>query len=383
MILPLRTNIVPRRTPYANYFFIAANAVIFLLTFNMGTGHNRPVADAFMLWPSHPEVWQFVSYAFLHGSWMHIIGNMFFLYLFGNNVNDELGNVGYACFYLAGAVFSALGHSLIHTGSPIPILGASGAVAAVTGAYLVLYPQTLITVLIFFIIIDTWEIAALWFIGFKMIVWDNVVGRFTANVAYDAHLAGYAYGILVSIFLLWTKLISSTGVDLWTMIRQWNRRRVYKDSVASGYDPFEGRHVKQVSSKEVKTPPTAQEQKIMDLRAKIQDLVSQRDMSGAIRYYLELVNVDPDQVLPRQPLLDIANQLMANGMWKEAADAYESFLEHYYNYEYSEQVELMLGILYSRYLKNPEKAKVYLNKALEHLHDANQVKMARLEFEKL
>ena len=167
----------------------------------------RPWADTFMLTPAHPYLWQFITYAFLHGGFMHIIGNMFFLYLFGNNVNDEFGNLAYLCFYLAGAVFSAIGHILLNSGSATPILGASGAIAAVTGAYLVLFPKTLITIIYWFIIIGTIDIPALYFIGLKMIIIDNVIIRYTPHVAYDAHLAGYAFGIVVSIFLLSTRLI--------------------------------------------------------------------------------------------------------------------------------------------------------------------------------
>jgi len=141
MFLPIRTSIRPRQTPYANYALVGINIFIFFITYWPHTiqigGRLLPKilhswAEQFMLYPDSPNIWQFVTYAFLHGSVMHIVGNMFFLYLFGNAVNDKLGNVGYVCFYLAGAVFSGLGHTLI---SSNPVLGASGAVAAVTGAY--------------------------------------------------------------------------------------------------------------------------------------------------------------------------------------------------------------------------------------------------------
>ncbi len=177
-ILPIRTSIRPWRTPYVNYGLIIANVIIFSLTywphrnpFTGTVGILRPWAEQFMLTPVRPYLWQFVSYAFLHGGLMHIVGNMYFLYLFGNNVNDKLGSVGYLCFYLAGGVFSGIGHTLI---SSSPVLGASGAVAAVTGAYLVLFPQTLITVLYWFLFIGTMEWSALYFIAFKLIVWDRL-----------------------------------------------------------------------------------------------------------------------------------------------------------------------------------------------------------------
>jgi len=173
-LLPIRTSIRPWRTPYANYALIVVNAILFLITywrhvdaFTGVEGVLRPWALQFMLTPVRPYLWQFVSYAFLHGSIMHIVGNMFFLYLFGNNVNDKLGHIGYLCLYLAGSVFSGIGHTLM---SSNPVLGASGAVAAVTGAYLVLFPQTLITVFYWlFYFISTVDIPALYFIGFKLI----------------------------------------------------------------------------------------------------------------------------------------------------------------------------------------------------------------------
>ncbi|MCK5226339.1 MAG: rhomboid family intramembrane serine protease, partial [Planctomycetes bacterium] len=226
---------------YAPHNVIIANRLV--------TEPLRQWADTFMLTPSNLHFWQFISYAFLHGGYMHIIGNMFFLYLFGNNVNDKLGTAGYLGFYLAGAVFSGLGHMLM---SSSPVLGASGAVAAVTGAYLVLFPQTLVTVVYWFIFIGTMEVPAIYFIAFKMIVIDNMIGRGTANVAYDAHLAGYAFGILGILIALATGIIRGNNFDLWAMLKRWNRRRQYKDIASSGYDPFTGRATKKVTATEIK-----------------------------------------------------------------------------------------------------------------------------------
>lgn len=388
MILPLRTNIAPRRTPYINYALIFINVVIFIFSsrFPELTGAReqlRPWADTFMLMPQHPYLWQFITYAFLHGGLMHIIGNMFFLYLFGNNVNDELGHIAYLCFYLGGAVFSAVGHIILNAGTATPILGASGAIAAVTGAYLVLFPKTLITIIYWFIIIDTIDIPALWFIGLKMIIIDNVITRYTPNVAYDAHLAGYAFGIIVSILLLSTRLIRATDVDLWTMFKQWNRRRVYTDVVSSGYDPYTGRNVKRIHVKDISSVLTADEQKIVDIRAEISSALESGNVAGAAKTYLDLMTIDSQQILPRQQMLDVANQLMAAGQWVDSAHAYEKFMSHYGNYEYAEQVQLMLGILYARYLNNPQKAAGYLKSALGRLHDAGQLKMCKDELARL
>jgi len=345
-----------------------------------------------MLVPNNLHWWQFVSYAFLHGSPMHIIGNMFFLYLFGNNVNAKLGAIGYACLYLAGAAFSGVGHIVIgslygSSGLVMPVLGASGAVAAVTGAYLVLFPQTLITVfywLLFFI--GTLEISALYFIGFKLIFWDNVLERGLPNVAYDAHLSGYAFGVLAMIGALAAGLVGSTSFDLWAMIKQRNRRRRYRDAVASGYDPFAGRTItKQIKVKEIKKTAAEkqQEEKIRQLRNEISSWIDERNLPAAAKTYLELIELDSEQIPPRQYLLDIANQLASESKHAQAAEAYEKFLARYGNYEYVEQVELMLGLLYSRYLDQPELALKHLQAAAKKLSDPDQLKMCNDELAKL
>ncbi len=317
---------------------------------------------------------------------MHIIGNMFFLYLFGNNVNDKLGNIGYLCFYLAGAVFSGIGHSVLNPSSVIPTLGASGAVATVTGAYLVLFPQALISVFYwFFFIIGTLEIPALYFIGIKMILIDNVITQRTAYVAYDAHLAGYTFGIAAILGMLATGLISTSNFDLWAMLKRWNRRRQYRDAVSGGYDPFTGRtETRRIKVKEVKSPAEQQkDEKSQELRNEISKRMLERNLPAAAALYLELMNHDSEQLLPRQHLLDIANQLAGDNKPAESARAYEQFLTHYGNYEYAEQVELMLGILYCRYLNQPKQAIKYLEAAAKKLADPGQLKMCKDELARL
>ena len=390
MILPIRTSIRPWRTPYTNYALIIANVIIFSLEYHIdpstGDVGFRPWVLRFMLTPNHLHLWQFVSYAFLHGDIWHILFNMFFLYLFGNNVNDKLGHFGYLCFYLAGAVFSGIGHITLQASSNIPTLGASGAVAAVTGAYLILFPQTLITVIYWFFLIGTMEVPALYFIAFKMILIDNVIARYTDYVAYDAHLAGYAFGIAAMLGMLATGLMSSSGFDLWSMIKRWNKRRHYRDVVSSGYDPFTGQvGTKQIKVKEVKKTAAEQqrEEKIEQLRNEIARRMLERNLPAATEVYLELIKLDSEQILPRQYLLDIANQLASNNKPVESAQAYEQFLTHYSKYEYAEQVELMLGILYSRYLHKPDLAVKYLQAAAKKLSDPGQVKMCQDELAKL
>ena len=102
-------------------------------------------------------------------------------------------------------------------------------------------------------------------------------------------------------------------------------------------------------------------------------------MDDAVRFYLELRAIDPRQVLARQAQLDVANQLFSTGVHIAAADAYESFLAAYPRYEQLEQVQLMLGLLYARYLNRPDLARKYLTAALERLSDQRQIDLAKAE----
>ena len=391
IFLPIRTSIQPRRTPYANYALIAVNMAIFLLSFfpveSLGGEREyiRHWADQFVLdpRPGHLFLWQFVSYAFLHAGFMHIAGNMFFLYLFGNNVNDKLGHIGYLSFYLAGAVFSGIGHTLLSSTS---VLGASGAVAAVTGAYLVLFPQTLITIIYWFFFIGTMELPAMYFIAFKLIIWDNIFEPRIAPpvaVAYGAHLAGYIFGIGAMVVLLATHILSGSNYDLWAMIKLWNRRRRYRDAVSSGYDPYTGRTKIKVKEVIKSAAEQQKEEQLRQLRSEISDRMLQRNLPAAAELFIELMEQDSEQILPSKQLLDIANQLAGDNKHAESARAYEQLLSHYSTYEYAEQVELMLGIIYARYLNQPGSAEKHLQIAEKKLTDPGQLKMCRDELARI
>ena len=109
----------------------------------------------------------------------------------------------------------------------------------------------------------------------------------------------------------------------------------------------------------------------------------QRNLASAAESYLHLMDIDSEQVLARQHLLDIANQLASNRKSRAAAQAYEQFLAHYGGYEYIEQVMLMVGIIYARYLDEPEKAIQHLRKAEQRLTDSQQLRMCREELARL
>jgi len=140
----------------------------------------------------------FVS-MFLHGGWLHIAGNMLFLWVFGNNVEDRLGRVGFVLFYVVGGLAAMLLHLAFEPSSAIPTVGASGAIAAVLGAYLVLFPHARITTLVFFFIITWIELPAsvvlvAWFVFQVLSGVGRLASGLSGGVAYWAHVGGFAFG---------------------------------------------------------------------------------------------------------------------------------------------------------------------------------------------
>jgi membrane associated rhomboid family serine protease len=137
---------------------------------------------------------------FLHGSLLHLGGNMLFLWVFGNNIEDEFGKVKYLLFYLAAGLVATAAQVLLDPNSTVPMIGASGAIAGVMGAYLVIFPSVPIRTLFFFgIIVFLRDIAAKWLLGFWFLS-QFFIGP-NSGVAYMAHVGGFVFGILAG--LLW------------------------------------------------------------------------------------------------------------------------------------------------------------------------------------
>jgi len=384
MFIPIRTDYRMRSRPYVNYALIAANALIFLAGFH---GGNRAI-DGWMLNAESPTVVQFFSSVFLHADFMHIIGNMLFLWVFGGALNDKLGHAAYLAFYLAGGVLASM--AFVAMGNRGQLLGASGAISAVTGAYLVLLPQVRVTVLMVFYYITTFQMSSLYFVGFQVAY--NVLltaMRGGGNVAVEAHTGGYVFGILVAFMMLAVRLIRRDQVDLLSLIHHARRRDRYRRMVSRGYRPFgqESRtsieppkHGRWVQAKSVRSEPSdTQQAREMELRHEIADACARHDLAAATDKYLELVRIAEDAVLSRQTQLDVANQLMAQEQYPQAADAYERFLGHYRSYEHTADIHLMLGLLYGRYLHQYDRAEHFLGQAAAHLHDQRKVDLARAE----
>ena len=179
---------------------LTQDEIVQTLRFNNDSACERRPATADEEFFPHKSVWLAVLYSmFLHGSLLHIGGNMLFLWIFGNNIEDRMGIAGYIGFYLLAGLVASAAHILVQPNSTVPVVGASGAIAGVMGAYLVLFPNVKIRSLIIFFVILFRDISAKWLLG----IW--FVTQFFTNpnegVAWVAHVGGFAFGALVALFL--------------------------------------------------------------------------------------------------------------------------------------------------------------------------------------
>jgi membrane associated rhomboid family serine protease len=140
---------------------------------------------------------------FMHGSLLHLGGNMLFLWIFGNNIEDSMSPVRFVVFYLLGGVFALLAQVLFDTGSPVPTVGASGAIAAVLGGYALLYPRARVITVVFIVIIFTVVelpallVLGLWFLLQLLPAFSDPIGEGGGGVAYFAHIGGFVFGLLL------------------------------------------------------------------------------------------------------------------------------------------------------------------------------------------
>jgi len=379
LLIPIRTESAIHRTPTVNYLLIATNVALFFI-FNDATT-AKVISDfkhQVLAFQSHaPAFHQFLTYQFLHAHPMHLIGNMLFLWVFGNSVNSKMGDLPYLMFYLAGGIFAAWGFALMQSGHS-ELVGASGAIAAITAAYLALFPRSHVTVLLWvFVFVHFFEWPAMILILLKIIVWDNVIGPSlvgSEGVAHTAHLAGYFFGFVGALLLLLVRGLPRDQFDILALWDRWHRRRAMADAMADsrsaqrrGFSPFGGA----VQAPEAGDPALAGAvfDRIADLRSRIGELVEQGKPGEALTAYQELQAMDSRPCLAERHQLAIARYLYAAGLHAQSAAAFERFIEVYPRSQDTNEIRMLLGIIYARDLKQPDDADKHLTQALSDLKD--------------
>lgn len=200
-MFPIRDHNPSERTPYVTWALIVINVLVFAGYLSMFSD-QRQLGRFFFEWGLVPAVsapQTFVTSMFLHGSFMHLAGNMLFLWVFGDNLEDQMGHVGFLLFYLAGGLAAAVAQVLSDPSSPVPMVGASGAIAGVMGGYLLLFPRARVDILIILIVffrvipVPAWIVLGAWF-GIQVIQ-GSLTPTDQGGVAYWAHAGGFAAGL--------------------------------------------------------------------------------------------------------------------------------------------------------------------------------------------
>jgi len=226
MVMPLGDDNLDRHsTPVVTYILIAINVIVWFLELTGGesfingystvpfeimhntdlvgsqavdVGGGQKVAIELYAGPK-PVYLTLLSSMFMHGSWMHIIGNMVYLWIFGDNIEDRLGKAKFLTFYLICGLAASAAHILFFADSVIPSLGASGAIAGVLGSYLILYPKKKVRVLVARSIVNmpAWAVLGLW-IALQVYSQIGVSGGQSSGVAYLAHIGGFVAGVVLT-----------------------------------------------------------------------------------------------------------------------------------------------------------------------------------------
>ncbi len=212
-MFPIRDNIHSRSFPIVNWLLIIINGVVFFLEWSLSPDELTNFVGTFALTPalvtlSNPmSILPFFTHMFLHGSWVHIISNLWILFIFGDNVEDRMGSIKYLVFYLIGGTAAALIQFFLTSDPTLPMVGASGAIAAVMGAYLLFFPRarvhTFIPIFIFpwFIQVPAVIFLGLWFVT-QLFSGVLALAPQTASVgggvAWWAHVGGFAFGLIMA-----------------------------------------------------------------------------------------------------------------------------------------------------------------------------------------
>jgi membrane associated rhomboid family serine protease len=210
-VIPIKDDNPTSRVPFVTIALILANVAVFVYEFTLPANGLRVLVETWGLVPAHVSLglgglsWvpTVFSSMFLHGGWLHLIGNMLYLWIFGNNIEDRLGAVGFLAFYLAAGVIAAATEVFVSPGSSVPVIGASGAISGVLGAYVVLFPRArVLTVIPIFFVFEMAAVPAGFVIGFWFLlqvasgVGSLGAGGTAGGVAWFAHIGGFLAGAL-------------------------------------------------------------------------------------------------------------------------------------------------------------------------------------------
>lgn len=315
-IFPVRDEYGIKRFPFIVVLLITINVVIFFLYGTKPEYENFITEYGFI--PERFSIITLFTAMFLHGGLLHLGSNMWYLWLFGDNIEDRWGHFLFLVFYLTGGIFSMLLYSILIPESMrnIPAIGASGAISAVLGAYGVLFPKSTITFkyFIFAIIARFGEFEiyayvwiALWFI--QQLLYTILAGKgiITSSVAFGAHFAGFVYGMVIGI-----------GTKLY-------REAQYRENVKQGKNML----FQILGGKEFIRRSMEEYSEIEEMKSKILEAMAEENKHTASECYAQLIRKYPEVTLPEEVQYEIAGVLENRNMHYEAFTAYKNFVLEY------------------------------------------------------
>ena len=205
-MLPLRDINKPVKSPIITRMLVIVNIVIFIATYFRPRRQFESIIWLFGVKPAYilrgKELYTLLTSMFLHGDLHHIIGNMIYLWIFGDNVEDRMGHLKFLIFYLSSGIIGSIVQSIFMPNSTMPMIGASGAISGVLGAYFILFPWARILTLVLGFFIWLIEIPAYYYLGFwfllQLLYGTISLGGYIGPVAYWAHIGGFIFGLLIT-----------------------------------------------------------------------------------------------------------------------------------------------------------------------------------------
>ena len=339
-MIPIGTDQAARKAPAVTMALVAANALAYVAMLGVARQSDDALPGFILRWGLSREAfaaWQPLTYQFVHdpGTIWHILGNMLFLWAFGTAVEGRMGRAGFLAFYLSGGALAGLVQLAV---SPGPVIGASGSVSAVTGAFIALFPRARVAVLMLFSVVQipAMLLVALYFAA-------DLLGAFGAGrggVGHMAHLAGTAFGLLVTMALVATGIVRRNDMDLAYVLRQWWRRRKMRSALegsAEGAGPWTG------------------------------------NAAASLRKVAEVAAADAVRAAARQAARarEAAGASFARGDFARAAEGLDTALALAPDAADADESRLMLAVIHVRKLPDPAKARAALDaigaKLPEHL----------------
>jgi len=351
MFLPISDMPNPRGTPFVNYFLLGMNITVYLLiTLPLAASRPNP-ADPVLLeyvraipqyWnlpvsellrhistydlfvfahgfkPAHPSVVDLFSSMFLHAGFLHLAGNMLFLWIYGDNVEHRLGSLNYLLVYLATGVAATLFFMLFQLDSVTPMIGASGAISGVLGLYFIWFPRNKVRVfaMLFPFFMDVILLPARWVLGFFLIVDNLLPFLFTTGgsggIAHGAHIGGFLAGLGIAYTM-------DRFPEYGHLSRWW---RAWKSSPAPGFPP-----------EEAQSPAD-----------RIHEALLQGDWKGAVSLYLAVPNRAQRKSIAPSERLAVGRYLLQEGHYDEALSVFRQYIADYHNGPDLDQAYLGAGI---------------------------------------